>query len=124
MTSDERPGRMDAARVRAELTVQDLWLRYLALGGTHDAFDVDGYLQSLVPLDTFQESVLGQALNEALKDSYDSYAIPMDAPAAADGSGNDRLRALITELIGGLSRAQETDQPSGGGRATPDRQEE
>src|SRR3712207_614343 len=39
MTSDERHRRMDAARVRAELTVRELWLRYVALGGTGDAFD-------------------------------------------------------------------------------------
>lgn len=118
MSCDERPGRMDAARVRAELTVQDLWLRYLALGGTNDAFDIDGYLQGLVPLDTFQQSVLGQALNEALRDSYDSYAVPLDTPAAMDGSGNDRLRARITELLDTLSRAHETDRPSGGDRTT------
>ena len=44
MTSDERYHQMDAARVHAQLTLQDLWLRYLALGGTGDAFDLDGYL--------------------------------------------------------------------------------
>src|ERR1700710_400596 len=111
MSSDAGPGRMDAARVRADLTVQDLWLRYLALGGTNDAFDLDGYLQGLVPLDTFQLSVLAQALNEALKDSYDSYIIPMDPPAV-DGSGGDRLHAVIKELLDGSSRAPETGRPS------------
>src|SRR5215213_6007682 len=67
MASEARYRRMDAARVRAELTVQDLWLRYLALGGTGDAFDLDGYLQGLVPLDDFQQDIFAQALNDALR---------------------------------------------------------
>jgi hypothetical protein len=90
---------MDAARVRAELTVQDLWLRYVALGGTGDAFDIDGYLQGLVPLETFQQDVLAQALNEALTDLHRSYLIPLSRPAARDGRDDDRLRRLIDRLL-------------------------
>ena len=37
MTTDDHR-RMDAARIRAGLSVHDLWLRYLALGGSDDAF--------------------------------------------------------------------------------------
>jgi hypothetical protein len=99
MTCDERHRRMDAARVRAELTVQDLWLRYLALGGTGDAFDLDGYLQGLVPLDTFQQDVLAQALNEALEDSYRAHRIPLSTPPS-DDLGDERLGRLIDELVG------------------------
>ena len=101
MTSDERHRRMDAARVRAELTVQDLWLRYLALGGTGDAFDLDGYLQGLVPLDTFQQDVLAQALNEALEDGYRSYRVPLSAPPLDNAGDERRLSRLIDELLGG-----------------------
>jgi len=90
---------MDAARVRAELTVQDLWLRYVALGGTGDAFDIDGYLQGLVPLETFQQDVLAQALNEALEDGYRAYRIPLSTPPLVDVDG-ERLRRLIDDLIG------------------------
>ena len=70
---------MDAARVRAELTVPDLWLRYVALGGTGDAFDLDGYLQGLVPLETFQQDVLAQALNEALEECYRANRVPLSS---------------------------------------------
>src|SRR3712207_3333498 len=90
--------RMDAARVRADLTVQDLWLRYLALGGTGDAFDLDGYLQGLVPLETFQQDVLAQALNEALEDSYRAYHISLSTPPS-DDSGGELLSRLIDELL-------------------------
>ena len=90
---------MDAARVRAELTVQELWLRYVALGGTGDAFDLDGYLQGLVPLDDFQQDVLAQTLNEALTDLYHSYLVPLSTHAVIDGWADDRLRRLMDQLL-------------------------
>jgi len=113
MTSDERHQRMDAARVHAQLTVQDLWLRYLALGGTGDAFDLDGYLQGLVPLDTFQQDVLAQALNEALRDLHQSYLIPLSTPGAAEGWDDDRLRRLMHRLVDGPQPAHHPTDESG-----------
>ena len=89
---------MDAARAHAQLAVQDLWLRYVALGGSCDAFDVDGYLQGLVPLEIFQQDVLAQALNEALDDSYRSFRVPLSTPPL-DDVGNDRLRRLVDLLL-------------------------
>ena len=90
---------MDAARLRADLTVQDLWLRYLALGGSGDAFDLDGFLQGLVPLDTFQQDVLAQALNEALDDRYRADRVPLSAPPADDAAGDGRLGSIIDEFL-------------------------
>jgi hypothetical protein len=90
---------MDAARVHAQLTVQDLWLRYLALGGTGDAFDLDGYLQGLTPLDAFQQDVLAQALNEALRELYQAHCIPLSTPAAVDGSDDGGLGSLMERLL-------------------------
>ncbi len=114
MTSDERHRRMDAARVHAELTVQDLWLRYLALGGTGDAFEVDGYLQGLVPLDTFQQDVLAQAINEALQQVCESYSVPLSTLTPVDGWDDDRLRGLVDRLIGDRSPPQRPDTGSHG----------
>jgi len=108
MTSDERHRRMDAARVRAELTVQDLWLRYVALGGTGDAFDLDGYLQGLVPLEAFQQDVLAQALNEALEDSYRSYRITLSTPSPDHPEG-EQLSRLVDELLRGRPAASPAD---------------
>ena len=89
---------MDAARVHAELTVQGLWLRYVALGGTGDAFDLDGYLQGLVPLEAFQQDVLAQALNEALEDGYRSRRIPLSGSTGAEGE-DTRLEDLAQQLL-------------------------
>ncbi|HEY0125795.1 MAG TPA: hypothetical protein VGB58_01515 [Blastococcus sp.] len=113
MTSHERHEHMDAARVRADLTVQDLWLRYVALGGTGDAFDLDGYLQGLVPLDTFQQDVLAQALNEALEDGYRAHRVPLSLPPF--GAAGDRgLDELVVDLLDGRPPpAQDGDVPQG-----------
>ncbi|WP_448620650.1 hypothetical protein [Geodermatophilus sp. URMC 65] len=108
MTSHERHRRMDATRVRAELTVQDLWLRYVALGGSGDAFDLDGYLQGLVPLEVFQQDVLAQALNEALEDSYRAYRIPL-SPPPPDHPGDEGLTRLIKELLDDRPAAPSAD---------------
>lgn len=99
MTNDDGHRRMNAARMRAELSVQDLWLRYLGLGGGNDAFDVDGFLQGLVPLEPFQRSVLAQALNEALTDSYDRYRIPLVPPPELTDADEAHLRDFIRELL-------------------------
>jgi hypothetical protein len=114
MTSDERYRGMDAARVHAQLTVPDLWLHYLALGGTGDAFDLDGYLQGLVPLDPFQQDVLAQALNEALRYLHESYLIPLSTPAAVDGGNDDRLRELVEQLLDHRSQTRRPDHESRG----------
>jgi hypothetical protein len=98
MTSDDRHQRMEAARVRAGLTVQQLWLQYVAMGGTSDAFDVDGYLQGLVPLDTFQQDVLAQTVNEALEDLCRVFRVPLSA-AAGETPVDGTLREVVDQLL-------------------------
>ena len=99
MTVEDRHGRMEAARIRSELTVQNLWLRYVALGGSGDAFDLDGYLQGLVSLESYQEDVLAQALNEELASLYEAHRIPMSWSAAVEDRHDDRLRDLVERLL-------------------------
>jgi len=98
VTRDDGYRRMAAARTHAGLTVQDLWLRYVALGGTGDAFDLDGYLQGLIPLETFQQAVLAQALNEALEDQYRAVRVEVTTPALGE-LADERLRHLVEELL-------------------------
>lgn len=98
MSTDDRHGPMEAARTGSGLSVQQLWLQYLALGGTSDAFDVDGYLQGLVPLDSFQQDVLAQAVNETLEDLYRGLRVPLSA-AVTDGAADDTLQVVIDRLL-------------------------
>jgi hypothetical protein len=100
MDTEDRYRQCETARVRGKLTVQDLWLRYLALGGNHDAFDIDGYLQGLLPLETHQEHVLAVALNERLEEVHRAALIPLPT-AARNGADGDALRVVIDELLGG-----------------------
>src|SRR5215211_995618 len=99
MDTEDRYRQCETARVRGKLTVQDLWLRYLALGGTHDAFDIDGYLQGLLPLETSQEHVLAVALNERLVEVHRAALIPLPTPPPPAADGEAR-RAVIEELLG------------------------
>jgi hypothetical protein len=112
--NDVRFRQMDAARARAGLSVQDLWLRYLALGGTSDAFELDGYLQGLMPLDVFQQDVLAQALNEALRDLYQAHRIPLSTPGAVDAWDHERLHRLVEQLLDDpIAPDRPTNQPRG-----------
>jgi hypothetical protein len=98
MDDDHRHESMDAARVGARLSVQDLWLRYLALGGSSDAFEIDGYLQGMVSLDSFQQDVLAQAVNEALEDLYRSLQVPLSGTSGAgvvDGVLHEVLERML-----------------------------
>src|SRR3954453_22094779 len=99
MDTEDRYRHCETARVRGHLTVQDLWLRYLALSGTHDAFDIDGYLQGLLALEASQELVLAGALNERLEELHRAALIPLSTapPPKAD---DDARRLIIEELLG------------------------
>ena len=66
----------DTARRRAECTITDLWVRYLALGGRLDLFTIEAYLSGLVPLPPDQQDVLANALNEALDDLCEAAKVP------------------------------------------------
>ena len=96
MDTDDRHHRFEAARVRGELTVHELWLRYLALGGTGDAFDVDGYLQGVLPLSSLEQDILAVALNERLDEVYRAARIPIPTTGPDDP---DVLRRLVEGLL-------------------------
>jgi hypothetical protein len=48
------------------LTLEDLWWRYVSLGGTAEPADVADYLQGLVSWPAREHNLLAQALNEGL----------------------------------------------------------
>jgi hypothetical protein len=113
VTGEERHQRMDAARIHAHFTVQDLWLRYVGLGGTGDAFDLDGYLQGLMPLEAFQEEVLAQAVNDVLLELYNTYNIAPTGPTASAHRSDDHLRTLVKELLDQPFSADSGPEPPG-----------
>ena len=100
MDIDDRYRLCEIARVRGELSVHELWLRYLALGGSVDAFDVDGYLQGLLPLDALEQDILAVALNERLDEVYRAARVPMPTTGPDDA---DAVLRLVDDLLGGRS---------------------
>jgi hypothetical protein len=66
----------DAARRSADWTLEELWISYLALGGAHPVFDLDGYLSGLLPLPLGEQDVLACALNERLADLSEKVRVP------------------------------------------------
>jgi hypothetical protein len=66
----------EAARRSADWTIEQLWVDYLALGGTLLVFDLDAYLAGLMPLPPGQQDVLACALNERLTDLHHPTRLP------------------------------------------------
>ena len=88
---------MECARIRAELSVEDLWWRYVALGGTDEAFDLDAHLQGILSLHPSQQNVLAHALNEALGELHRTHLVPLSP--LGDGV-DDELRGHLDGLLG------------------------
>ena len=107
---------VEQARVRVGLTVQQLWLRYLALGGSCDAFDVDGYLQGMVSLAVHQQDVLAQAVNEALDELVDGLRVPLSTGATA--VEGESVQDVVRRMLAAQPPAPGLDAPAqdeGGG---------
>lgn len=50
----------------SQLSVDELWLRYFALGGDAGKVEVEAYLSGLMPLPSLQHNILAHAINERL----------------------------------------------------------
>ncbi|MEV7095012.1 PP2C family protein-serine/threonine phosphatase [Amycolatopsis sp. NPDC051045] len=55
-----------SAFARTELTVEELWLRYFALGGSLGVFEVEAYLHGVLQLPGFDRDVVAHVVNERL----------------------------------------------------------
>jgi hypothetical protein len=70
------PDGLDDARQQLGLSHYDLWLRYVGIGGTRDAFAVRSYLTGSVAFDDVAHDHLVVALNEAFADAGDGGPLP------------------------------------------------
>jgi Reverse transcriptase (RNA-dependent DNA polymerase) len=57
---------LDVGYRRAELTLEQLWVRYFALGGVAGLVEVEAYLHGVMSLPALQRDILAQAVNERL----------------------------------------------------------
>lgn len=95
--------RFEDARRTAHWSVEQLWLHYLALGGTVVIFDLEAYLAGLAPLPAGQQDVLACALNERLADLDEEVRVPYLRPVAPGPAIADAL-AVLDELLAERAR--------------------
>ncbi|MGY1754539.1 PP2C family protein-serine/threonine phosphatase [Blastococcus sp. SYSU D01042] len=98
MTEEVQRSALAAGYGRAELTLEQLWMRYFALGGTADLTDVDGYLHGLAGLPANQHDLLAHAVNERLDELFTRHRVPYLAPVRQRPSTTGTPAALVTLL--------------------------
>ncbi|MGY1638824.1 PP2C family protein-serine/threonine phosphatase [Geodermatophilus sp. SYSU D00742] len=92
---EEQHRALRAAFESAELTLEQLWTRYFALGGTADLFELEAQLQSLAPLPPGQRTVLAHALNERLDELFTQRRVPYSSPLRARRPASGPFAALL-----------------------------
>ena len=76
----------------ADVSLEELWLRYFTLGGHAGQFEVEAYIHGAIALPALQRDVLAHALNERLDELYSRaprapYSV--DAPDSTSDDGPD-----------------------------------
>jgi hypothetical protein len=102
--TDEQQRTLALAFQRAELTVDDLWMRYFALGGDAGPVEVDAYLHGLTALPQQQRDVLAHAVNERLDELTWTHRAAYSRPVRERRPRSRPLTALV-ELLEGAELA-------------------
>jgi len=103
-TEDEQRQRLVRCFARADLTLEQLWMRYFALGGSVDLLEVDAYLNGAMPLPGVQRDMLAHAVNERLDELLGRDRVPYSRPVRQSHPVSGPLAALV-ELLEGAHRA-------------------
>lgn len=65
-TSSDLARRFREAFDAAELTIDELWMRYFSLGGDAGRLELDAYLNGAIAMPPMQHDMLAHAINERL----------------------------------------------------------
>jgi hypothetical protein len=95
---NEQRRALDVGYRRAELTLEQLWLRYFALGGVAGLVEVEAYLHGLMPLTSLQRDVLAHVVNERLDELTWRHRVPYSRRAREEPGAQGPLAALVTLL--------------------------
>lgn len=93
-----------AALTHAELTTEELWLRYFALGGDAGMIEVDAYVHGLGGLPPLQRDILAHAVNERLDELTPPRRADYSRPTRETRPRGRSLTALV-ELLEGAELA-------------------
>ena len=88
-----------AAVRRADLTLEQLWTRYFALGGDADLMDVDAHLAGLIRLPPGERDMLAHAVNERLDEVLAAHRVPYSRPVRQNRPTTGPLAALVELLM-------------------------
>jgi hypothetical protein len=95
---DEQRSGLRAALQHADLTLEQLWMRYFELGGNADLFDVEAHLDGLVCLPPTDGDLLAVAVNERLDELTAARRVPYSRPLRSPRPTTGPLAALL-ELL-------------------------
>ena len=84
----------------ADLSLEQLWTRYFALGGSADLMDVDAYLTGLTSFPDNQRDLLAHAVNERLDELVEPYRVPYSRAIRLGRPRAGPLAALLVLLTG------------------------
>jgi Stage II sporulation protein E (SpoIIE) len=91
---------LDVGYRRAELSLEQLWVRYFALGGVAGPVEVEAYLHGALPLPSVQRDILAQAVNERLDELTWRHRVPYSRSVREGRPVQGPLAALVTLLEG------------------------
>ena len=97
---DEQQRLLAVGYQRAELTMEQLWLRYFALGGDAGLMEVEAHLHGLMPLPALQRDILAHAINERLNELVWPRRVPYSRTIREGRPDAGPLAALVTLLQG------------------------
>ena len=89
---------LDVGYRRAELTLEQLWVRYFALGGVAGADEVEAYLGGVLPLPPLQRDILAQVVNERLDELTWRHRVPYSRRVREGRPARGPLAALVILL--------------------------
>ncbi|SDF84203.1 Stage II sporulation protein E (SpoIIE) [Blastococcus aurantiacus] len=98
MTEELQQSALWAGYAHADLGLEQLWLRYFALGGTADLTEVDAYLHGLAPMPDHQPDLLAHAVNERLQELFTRHRVPYSRTIRQHVPPTGVLAALVTVL--------------------------
>lgn len=97
---EQRHG-ITSALERADLTLDELWMRYFALGGAAGRLEIEAYLHDLMALGAGQRDILAHAVNERLAE----FAPAGPAPYSRTFREGHQQGGPLTALVGLLEGA-------------------
>ncbi|AGM08469.1 PP2C family protein-serine/threonine phosphatase [Amycolatopsis keratiniphila] len=103
LQAEEQRRIVAACFARTGLTVEQLWLRYFALGGDVSEVELEAFLQGLLPLPRIQRDMVAHAVNERLDEIAGARRAPYSRETNDDIRPRGPLAALV-ELLDGAHR--------------------